>query len=230
MNQSIRFSAVVVCAFSISGCAMLGLGGEEGGANTQAAADSANAVAAGATMMNAAGAVGGSTMAKIQEAADLINKVNALNASGKTPANLTEPSPTVAGKYLLAFKKDGNLTPWAGKAIEAAAAAAASSMATDKAAGALASKVPFLGMFAGAATDMAKDAAQSQGTLAALGGIEKVRAGSDRSFDTPETLAVYLHTKYATNKDYPKALAATLALYPDVKSVYESANKAARGL
>lgn len=212
---------------------MLGLGGEEaagGGTSTQTAADSANAVAAGATMMNTAGTLGGGTLAKIQEAADLINKVNALNTAGKAPANLAEPAANTSGPYLLAFKKDGSLTPWAGKAVEAAAAAVASSMAADKAGDALASKVPFLSMFASTAKDMAKDTAQSQSTLAALGGIEKVRAGSDRSFVTANELAVYLHTKYGAHKDYPKALAATLALYPDVKTVYESANKTARGL
>lgn len=233
MTNTIRFTAVALCAFSVSGCAMLGFGGDEGvasGSSTQTAADGANAVAATATMMNTAGAVGSGTMAKIQEATDLINRVNALNNAGKTPATVTEPAASNTGKYLLAFKKNGALTPWADKAIEAAAAATASSMATDKAASAASSKIPFLAMFTGAATDMAKGSAQTQSTLAALGGIEKVRAGSDRSFDAPEALAVYLHTRYASNKDYPKALAATLALYPDVKSVYESANKAARGL
>lgn len=235
--KTIRFSAAVLCAFSMSGCAMLGMGGEEGsasaapaGSGTQGAAQTANAVAAGAAVATAAGAIGGGTMAKIQEAADLINKVNALNSMGKAPAALAEPAPNTLGKYLLAFKKDGGLTPWAGKAIEAAASATASSMATDKAAGALAAKVPFLSMFASSATDMAKDVAQGQAAAAAIGGWEKIKAGSDRSFATAEELAVYLHTKYGTNKDYPKALAATLALYPDVKTVYESANRAARGI
>ena len=212
---------------------MLGLGGEEatgGGSSTQTAADSANVVAASAAMMNSAGTISGGKLAKIQEAADLINRVNAINSSGKAPTNLVEPAANTSGPYLLAFRKDGTLTPWAGKAMEAAAAAVASSMAADKAGDALASAAPFLSMFTGTAKDMTKDTAQSQATLAALGGIQKVRAGSDRSSATASELAVYLHTKYAAHKDYPKALAATLALYPDVKTVYESANKTARGL
>lgn len=212
---------------------MLGLGGDEtadGGSSTQTAADNANAVAAGAAMMNSAGAMSAGKLAKIQEAADLINRVNAITSSGKAPAKLVEPAANVSGQYLLAFKKDGTLTPWAGRAIEAAGAAVASSMAADKAGDALASAAPFLSLFTGTAKDMTKDAAQSQATLAALGGIQNVRAGSDRSFASASDLSVYLHTKYASHKDYPKALAATLALYPDVKAVYESANKAARGL
>ena len=144
-----------------------------------------------------------------------------------------EPAEHTEGAYLLPYTADGALTAWAEKAMSAQAGAAVGSIAGDQASQAIASKVPFVGGFFGSKV---KEKAEKTGAITAIGGMDFIKENSDRSFDSVEDMAVYMHVTYGAMEDYNKALAAATAVYPElekqyhraVKDAQKAANRAAR--
>jgi len=87
----------------------------------------------------------------------------------------------------------------------------------------LGSKVPFGGLASG----FMKKKGKEVGALAALGGKEFVTKTSSQSFDNLDDYAVYMHVAHANEGGYQQALAAAMAIYPELETSYDVAiNKA----
>lgn len=176
-------------------------------------------------------------MSKIAEAQQLMDKVGTLkglaasaSASGKA---LPNPRGDSQGEFVLPYKSDGTVSPWAEKALTASAAGAASNVAagkaTDVASQQLAAKVPFGGLVGGLFGKKAKEKAQEVGAVMAIGGWDFIRTNSNLSFDNVDAMAVYMNAQYGTRTDFPQALASAIAVYPTLKDRYEPAVKAHYG-
>ena len=139
-----------------------------------------------------------------------------------------EPRSDSEGQYVLPYAQDGNVTPWAEKALQASVGSAAGKEAGGQAAGMLAKKVPFGGLMG----KKVKDTAGAQGAIMAAGGWEFIRETSDQSFDSVDDTAVYMHVTHADSAGYSEALSAAFDIYPDLKKRYggaiKNAQKAAR--
>jgi hypothetical protein len=168
---------------------------------------------------------------KLNYALAMMDRVNTLqntlgtNAGG-APVAVVAPQPIAgnSGRFMAPYASDGTVTAWAGKAMQARTGAAVGSEFGGRAAGALATKVPVVGgLFSGF---MKKKATESAAVMA-MGGWNQIRDSSNQSFDNLDDLAVYMHVNHSGRSDYQEALAATMALYPDLEGRYEPANQAA---
>jgi hypothetical protein len=141
------------------------------------------------------------------------------------PAEPVAPEPLAdkSGKFFSPYDDHGHLTEWANKAIGAQVGAAIGAKAGEKAGSAVLSKVPFGGLLAGAAKKKGKEL----GALAAVGGSDFVKKSSSHSFATLQDLSLFLHLNHSSDPGYIKALAATLAIYPDLEKTYEATVKGA---
>lgn len=185
-----------------------------------------------------------STLSQVADATKLVNKVSNLTNLLKTDKNAQalaniKPRNDAQGKFLLPFKRDGQPTEWAGKALTASLAGAgagvAAGQATDAAVSALSSAGGMFGsiagsLFGGAAKEKAKTAAADTGAAMALGGWDTIRAGSDLSFDNLDQMIVYMHGHYGLSTEFIYPVAASLALYPEIKERFEPALKAHYGI
>ena len=145
-----------------------------------------------------------------------------LNA-GTISLDVATPLEGVAGKYVLPFDGDGNMTAWAEKALAAKAGSAVAGKAGEKAAGALAAKVPFGGMAGG----LMKNKSKQLGAAVSIGGWDFINENSSHSFSSLSDYSVYLHDQYYGSDDYQKALGAAMAIYPELeKSHRKSVDKA----
>ena len=165
-------------------------------------------------------------VAKIAKITETYQKVSGVvgAASGNSQVRMPVPTPNKTGKFYLPFNEAGEITPWAEKAIAANVGAAIGSKVGEKAGAAAASHVPIPfagGLLAGGIKKKSKE----MGAMAAIGGVDFVKANSTMSFATIEDLAVYMHLNYSGNPSYLKALAASLAVYPDLEKNYEKAIK-----
>jgi hypothetical protein len=138
---------------------------------------------------------------------------------------LTPPTPQTnqAGPYFLPYDSKGELTGWANKAIQAQVGAAVGEKAGEEAGKAALNQVPFGGLLGGSAKKKGKEL----GAIAAVGGTEFIKSSSDLSFAHLEDFAVYLHTRYSSKTDYPKALATAIAVYPALEKGYLNSLKKA---
>jgi len=129
------------------------------------------------------------------------------------------------GKFLVPYDKNGNLTAWADKALNAKLGAMAGEKAGDMAGNAIASKVPFGGLASG----FMKKKGKETGAIAALGGKKFIQNSSSFSLNNIEDYSVYLFVVHGKDAGYTQALAAAMALYPDLEFQYDAAiNKAYR--
>lgn len=159
-------------------------------------------------------------------------EVQALLDSGAIVIEVPDPRYDNEGEYLLPFDIDGKPTEWAKKALSAKVGAKAGEVAAEQAGKAIASKVPFGGMFAGAMKKKAKEV----GAVSAIGGWDTIRASSSLSFDRLSDYSVYLHNEFGGEAEYEQALAAAMAIYPELEKshrraldkAYREARKAAR--
>ncbi|MCB1691817.1 MAG: hypothetical protein KDI19_03575 [Pseudomonadales bacterium] len=173
-------------------------------------------------------------LGQLDKVMDKYQQVQALIDAGTITLDVPEPVQGSGGKYMLPFDADGALTPWAEKALTAQAGAAAGAAVGDKAVGALASKVPFGGLFSSAAKSKTKEA----GAVMAIGGWDFIKENSALSFDDLDDYSVYLHAKFNGTAEYEQALAAAMAIYPklekthkrSVDQAYKKAGKQARKL
>lgn len=149
----------------------------------------------------------------------ITSKYQALSVDVPAPQPLTNKS----GKYFVPYNAKGELTEWASKAFNAQAGAAVGAKVGEKAGQALASKVPFGGMLAGAAKNKGKEL----GALAAVGGLEFIRSSSEFSFNKLDDYIVYLHVKHSSSPGYAQALATAMSIYPELEKNYNPALKRA---
>lgn len=222
-------------SFQTSVGAVTSGGAASGPANTGSSAQGGGAMKLGMGLGASAAALSGNAdaAAKIAEVQQMLERMNTLNAkisAAKAAGATPPPAPRgdSSGEFVLAYKADGSLAPWADKALTSAAAGTGANLAAGKATDAateqLAGKVPLVGgMIGGFLSKKAKAKAQETGVVMALGGWDGIRADSDRSFDDADALAVYLHTQYATQPNFAQALASSIALYPALKNRYETA-------
>lgn len=143
------------------------------------------------------------------------SKYQAMSVNVPAPTPLTDAS----GKYFVPYNAKGEPTAWATKAFNAQAGAAVGAKVGEKAAGALAAKVPLGGLLAGAA----KNKGKSLGAFAAIGGPEFVKKTSDYSFKKLDDYIVYLHVTHANSAGYAQTLATVMSIYPEVEKNYNSA-------
>lgn len=129
------------------------------------------------------------------------------------------PRPNAKGKYLLPYTESGALTDWAAKSLTVQMGAMVGEKVGEKAGGALASKVPFGGLASG----FMKKKGKEMGAMAALGGEDFVRKTSSMSFDNLDDYAVYLQVKHGQEGGFKQALAAAMAIYPQLESSYDGA-------
>ena len=59
--------------------------------------------------------------------------------------------------------------------------------------------------------------------MIAIGGWDFVRENTDTSFNSLEDLSVYMHSEFNGEADYEQALAAAMAIYPDLERGHERA-------
>lgn len=146
------------------------------------------------------------------------------SAAPKLPeaAAIAAPAPIegVTGKYVCPFTSDGVTAGWVTKSMQVKAAGQIGSMAGNYAGQKAMEQVPFVGGFLG------KKAGQAMGrqvALSSIGGEAFLRGSSDLSFNSLEEMSVYIYANYSANPDYPKILAATYAIYPEMEAVYVGA-------
>jgi hypothetical protein len=151
----------------------------------------------------------------------ILSKVMELSAKMKEQSVeliAPDPIPDSSGRYLLPYDNDGNLTEWAEKSLSAQAGAAVGAKAGEHAGRALASKVPFGGLAAGAMKGKSKEI----GALTAIGGAEFVKKTSTQSFNNLDDYSVYLHVMHGGTAGHEKALAAAMAIYPALENGYDA--------
>lgn len=177
-------------------------------------------------VLSVATAAFATSAADVVKAQVILNKVIELTSKYQiATGTVTAPTPlaNTNGKFLLPYTADGQLTEWANKTLSTQIGAAVGAKAGEEAGKQLASRVPFGGFASG----MIKKKGKEIGAMAAIGGVEFVKKTSSTSFNSLDDYAVYLHVKYSSGSDYTRALAAAMAIYPDLEGRYDNAVKAA---
>ena len=174
-------------------------------------------------------------IAKAQKILQVVIDIRAKMKAASVELTAPTPQTNQAGPYFVPYNSKGEITPWASKAISAQVGAAVGEKAGEEAGKAVLNQVP-LGvgsLFSGAAKKKGKEL----GAIAAVGGPEAIKAGSDLSFSKLEDYAVYLQATHGSDSEFAKALATAIAIYPElektypkaIKTAYESAAKALSG-
>lgn len=183
-------------------------------------------VAAFATASVSAFALSADDAAEIVRAQKLIAKVlKVVEQYRAANITLTAPTPIAgnSGKFLLPYKADGQLTDWAAKIANVAASKIVGEKVGEKATEAVASKIPFGGLAGGLIKKKSKEVT----AVAFLGGPEFIKTHSDQSFADLRQYAVYLQARHGGTAGFQQALAAAMALYPDLEGTFEAAVKEA---
>lgn len=145
------------------------------------------------------------------------------------PEKISAPRPISGnkGKYMSPFTAAGTVAPWAqartggkdnGPNIAANAGGAIGRQLANKAL----DFVPFgLGGLIGQQLgESAGRAATSKNIEPELPSDEAIRAGSDISFNSLDSLALYMYAKHSTHADYFRVLTQTQRVYPDLGKAY----------
>lgn len=144
-------------------------------------------------------------------------------AASLTPsATATAPAPIDgnSGKFMSPYTSDEVVAEWVDKAMTAKMGASLGSTAGRLAGEKALESVPFVGGFLGAR------AGKSMGRAVALnsvGGEEFLKSSSDLSFNNLNDMSVFLFVEHSHRENYKDVLAATMEIYPDLKTVYSSA-------
>lgn len=127
-----------------------------------------------------------------------------------------------SGEYMCPWTSDGVLADWVDKAINASTGASVGSAAGAYAGRKALENVPFLGSFLGSKVG---EATGRKVALEAAGGHDYIRETSDLSFNSLETMARYIHAKYAGTSHFQEAVKAANEIYPGLqKAVMRSAS------
>ena len=138
---------------------------------------------------------------------------------------LIAPTPLTnkAGMYCVPYDANGELTPWAAKAVEATAGGMAGEKAGGAAVSALGGAIPGAGLL----SSFAKKKGKELGAKAAVGGPEFIKSSSTYSFNSLNDYSVFLHAKFSGKPTYTKALASAISVYPELETTLEPAIKSA---
>lgn len=170
-------------------------------------------------------------LGQISMVVDKYSEIQALLDAGTLELEVADPIYDNSGKFLLPFDEAGYSTPWAERSLNAAAGAQIAEIASDKAVGALAAKVPFGGLVGG----FAKRKSKEIGAVTAIGGWDFIRENSSLSFNSLRDYSVYMHSEFNGLPGYEEALASAMAIYPalershdnSVEKAYKKAKKEA---
>lgn len=166
-------------------------------------------------------------LGQIDKVVEKYEEVQLLIDKGTLQLEADEPIADNSGKYMLPFDADGNLTAWAEKALTAQAGSQAGAMAGEKAAGALAAKVPFGGLASG----FMKKKSKELGAVTAIGGWDFIKENTAQSFDSLYDYSVYMHARFNGMPGYQEALASAMAIYPDLETSHSrSVDKAYKSM
>lgn len=149
---------------------------------------------------------------------DKYSEIQALLDAGTLELEVAEPVYDNTGKFLLPFDEAGYPTVWAERSLNAAAGAQIAEIASDKAVGALAAKVPFGGLVSGFARRKSKEL----GAVTAIGGWGFIKENSSLSFDSLRDYSVYMHSEFNGLPGYEEALAASMAIYPALERSHDN--------
>ncbi|HSI08135.1 MAG: hypothetical protein ACAH89_07035 [Rariglobus sp.] len=138
---------------------------------------------------------------------------------------LTAPAPLTdkTGLFFVPYDANGELTPWASKAVEATVGGMAGEKAGGAAVSALGGAIPGAGLL----SPFAKKKGKELGAKAAVGGPEFIKSSSTYSFNSLNDYSVFLHAKFSGKPTYTKALASAISVYPELETTLEPAIKAA---
>jgi len=149
-----------------------------------------------------------------------------------SPEQINAPSPVAgnAGRYKSPYTGGGSIAAWAqkrdagsdnGSDIAGAIGGSVGQQVANKAL----DFVPFgLGSMLGKnAGESVARSATSQTIVATLPTAEEIAASSDLSFSTAEDLSLFMYAKYSRDADYPRVLALTMQVYPEMQIAYASA-------
>ena len=151
--------------------------------------------------------------------ADKYQDVQEMLNAGTLELDVPEPIEGNEGEFVFPYTESGYLTPWAEKALSAQVGAEVGGRAADSAVSSLASKVPLGGFLAGKAKSKAKET----GAVVAIGGWDFIRENTELSFNSLDDLSVYMHSEFNGEADYEQALAAAMAIYPELERGHERA-------
>lgn len=149
---------------------------------------------------------------------DKYSEIQALLDAGTLELEVAEPVYDNTGKFLLPFDEAGYPTAWAERSLNAAAGAQIAEIASDKAVGALAAKVPFGGLVSGFARRKSKEL----GAVTAIGGWGFIKENSSLSFNSLRDYSVYMHSEFNGLPGYEEALAASMAIYPALERSHDN--------
>ena len=158
-------------------------------------------------------------LGQIGQLADKYQDVQDMLVAGTAELDVPEPVDGNSGDFYFPYNQIGYLTPWAEKALSAQIGAEVSGRAAGGAINSLASKVPLGGLLA----RRAKEKAKETGAVIAIGGWDFIRDNTDTSFNSLADMSVYMHSEFNGEADYEQALAAAMALYPELESGHERA-------
>ena len=167
-------------------------------------------------------AISSSSAGDLVRAQIVINKVLQVVDKYRTlTVELEAPQPIAnnSGAYLLPYKANGEMTEWASRTLNVAAGKVVGEKAGEAAGKALASKVPFGGLASGLLKKKTKEVAAT----AVMGGPKFIKKSSDQSFANLNDYALYLHVRHGSSANYKQALAAAMALYPDLEGTFDGA-------
>jgi len=158
-------------------------------------------------------------LGQVSKVVDKYQKVQTLIDAGAIGLKAPKPIQGSKGDYMFPYSADGNINPWGEKALTAQVGSKVGEKVAEEGVKALASKIPFGGLFAGAAKKQAK----SSGAVLAIGGWDFIKENTDMSFDELRDLSVYMHSKFYGNENYETALAAAMGIYPELEKEHEKA-------
>jgi len=137
-------------------------------------------------------------------------------------AELIAPAPRhdAEGAYLCPYTRYGTVAEWVTKAKSAETASSVTGAIGQELGSRALGSIPIFGSLFGGA---AGKAIGKEVALSAMGGWDAIKAASDQSFDRPEDLAIFVYAKHSQHADYPSAIEATFALYPEVSDRFAGA-------
>lgn len=157
-------------------------------------------------------------LGQVTQVVEKYQEIQAMLDAGTIELKVTPPMDSADGKYVLPFDAEGQATEWAAKALEAQVGSEVGKQVGSKAAGMLATKVPFGSAFGGLAEKKSKEL----GSVIAIGGWDYIRETSSLSFNDLYDYSVYLHSQYNGLPGYEEALASAMAVYPDLEKSHEA--------
>tara|TARA_R110002072_G_scaffold170552_2_gene324240 strand:- start:187587 stop:188219 length:633 start_codon:yes stop_codon:yes gene_type:complete len=158
-------------------------------------------------------------LGQISQLASKYEDVQALLDQGTLELEVVEPLEDNSGDFMFPFTRDGEMTAWADKALNAQIGSRVAGEVADRATNALAARVPLGGL----ASRFARSKAQETGAVMAIGGWEFIRENSELSFTRLDDLSVYMHSRFNGDLAYEQALAAAMAVYPELEKGHEKA-------